>query len=95
MSREELKATIETGLVRGGRPGTHYVSDAINANAKRARQRLSLPQTPELRVELEVPKGAFGQPTRVEPHFGMPGGGMERTAHGRVHCRVVGVRKYC
>jgi RHS repeat-associated protein len=95
MSRAELKATLDTRLIRGGRSGTHYVSDAVNANAKRARQRLALPQTPEVRVDLEVPKGVFGPPTRARPNHGMPGGGLERTATGPVRCRVVGVRSYC
>jgi hypothetical protein len=36
MSRAELDATIDTGLVRGGRDGTHYASDAVNASGKRA-----------------------------------------------------------
>jgi len=95
MSRTELDATVETGLVRGGREGTHYASGAVNTSANRARQRLALPQTPELRVDLEVPRGAFGPLTRVEPRFGMPGGGMERSATGRVQCRVVRVRGLC
>jgi RHS repeat-associated protein len=88
MSRAELDATLNTGLVRGGRDGTHYVTDFANHSAQRARQRLALPQTPEVRVQLEVPRGAFSPPKRVDPAFGMPGGGMERTASGPVACRV-------
>jgi hypothetical protein len=94
MSRAELNATRETGLVRGGRDGTHYVSDAINSDANRARPRLALPQTPEVLVDLQVPRGAFGTPSRVEPAFGMPGGGMERTGTGPIPCSVVCVRPY-
>ena len=89
MSRAELDATIDTGLVRGGREGTHYVTDFANHNALRARQRLALPQTGEVRVQLEVPRGAFSPPKRVDPDYFMPGGGMERTASGAVQCRVV------
>lgn len=89
MSRAELDATIDTGLVRGGRDGTHYVTDFANHNALRARQRLALPQTGEVRVQLEVPRGAFSTPKRVGPDYFMPGGGMERTATGAVPCRVV------
>lgn len=44
---------------------------ASNTNAKRARQRLSLPQTPDVRVDLEVPKGVFGPPSPVRPQYGM------------------------
>ena len=92
MSRAELDATRATGLVRGGRDGTHFVSDAVNNNANRARQRLALPQTPEVKVQLEVPKGSFGPPSRVGPANGMPGGGMERTGAGQIPAIVHGVR---
>ncbi|WP_442957010.1 MULTISPECIES: TreTu family toxin [unclassified Photobacterium] len=84
MSRAELKATQETGLLRGGRDGTHYVTDSANSDALRARQRSALPQTPEVRVTLEVPKGVFSKPSKVAPAFNMPGGGMERTATGKI-----------
>ncbi|KIT17881.1 RHS repeat-associated core domain-containing protein [Jannaschia aquimarina] len=91
MSRAELDATRKTGLLRGGRDGVHYVTDAANSTAKRARQRSALPQTPEVRVTLDVPAGTFSKPTRVEPNFGMPGGGLERTATGSVRVRIVKV----
>jgi len=91
MSRAELEATKASGLLRGGREGTHYVSDAVNSTAGRAQQRLALPNTPEVRVPLEVPGGTFSAPTRVQPNFNMPGGGMERTATGTVPVRVLRV----
>src|SRR5690625_2722523 len=37
-----------------------------------------------LKITLEVPKGKFSQPSRVEPAFNMPGGGVERTATGNI-----------
>jgi hypothetical protein len=95
MSRAELQATQETGLIRGGREGTNYVSDNVNSNALRARQRLVLPQTPEVRVTLEVPRGAFSPPKLVDPLYDMPGGGMERMGTGQIACRVVAVLDYC
>jgi RHS repeat-associated protein len=88
MSRAELAATETSGLLRGGRGGTHYVSDAVNSSAGRAQQRLALPQTPEVRVTLEVPAGRFSKPTRVAPANNMPGGGMERTAVGDVPVKI-------
>ncbi|MEM5789898.1 MAG: hypothetical protein AAGU11_21485, partial [Syntrophobacteraceae bacterium] len=94
MSKAELEATLNTGLFRGGRGGTHYASDAVNRDAKRARQRLALPQTPEIRATLEVPAGRFSSPSRVQPNFGMPGGGMESTAVGDVPVRVIDVFYY-
>jgi len=89
MSKAELKATQRTGLLRGGRNGTHYVTDAANRDPLRARMRTSLPNTPEVRVKLEVPAGTFSSPSRVEPAFNMPGGGMERTATGNVPVNVL------
>ncbi len=91
MSRAELEATRSTGLLRGGRAGTHYVTDAANADPTRARLRLALPKTPEVRVTMEVPRDVLSAPSRVEPAFDAPGGGLERTAVGDVPIRILGV----
>lgn len=91
MSQAELQATQSSGLLRGGRDGVHYVTDAANTAAQRARLRLALPQTPQVRVTLEVPGGAFSAPSRVQPNFNMPGGGMERTATGQIPVKILGV----
>ena len=94
MSRAELQATKETGLLRGGRDGTHYASNNVNSDALRARQRLGLPQTPEVRVTIEVPANRFSPPSKVDPAYNMPGGGMERTATGRIPARIIRVDEY-
>ena len=94
MSRAELAATEATGLLRGGRAGTHYASDAVNTTASRARSRLALPQTPEVRATLEVPSGRFSLPSRVPPDFEMPGGGTQRTATGEIPVRILKVDEY-
>jgi RHS repeat-associated protein len=91
MSQAELHATQSTGLLRGGRGGEHFVTDAANTGAQRARQRLALPQTPDIRVTLEVPGGVFSAPTRVQPKYNMPGGGMERRATGQIPVKIVRV----
>jgi len=93
MSKAELEATQETGLLRGGRGGIHYVTDSANSTAQRARQRLALPQTPEVRAILEVPKGVFSKPSRVGPLNNMLGGGLERTAVGNISVSIIGIRK--
>ena len=90
MSRAELEAIQKSGVLsRGGRAGPHYVSDAINSTANRARQRLALPQTPEVRVTMDVPKGVFSSPSKIKPDFNMPGGGTERTAPGYLDIPVI------
>jgi len=91
MSKAELEATRNTGLLRGGREGTHYVTDAANSDPLRARQRLALPQTPEVRVTMQVPKNALSAPSTVDRAFNMPGGGIERTATGNLPVRIIGV----
>ncbi|QIV93864.1 RHS repeat domain-containing protein [Allofrancisella frigidaquae] len=88
MSKAELKATEETGLLRGGRAGKHYVTDSANNNPLRARQRSALDNTPEVKVTMDVPKGKFSSPSRVEPMFDMPGGGMERIATGNIPVNI-------
>ncbi|MGB7739782.1 MAG: RHS repeat-associated core domain-containing protein, partial [Steroidobacteraceae bacterium] len=96
MSRAELDATNRTGLLRGGRAGTHYVSDTVNSTAGRAQQRLALPRPPEIKVTLEVKRGTFSSPSTVAP-YRLPngtilrGGGTERTAVGDVPVRVLRV----
>ena len=92
MSQAELDSTQATGLMRGGRSGTHFASDASYTDALRARQRLALAQTPELEVKLQVPAGRFSSPSTVEPLYNMPGGGMERAASGNVPVTVLNVR---
>jgi hypothetical protein len=91
MSQAELQATQTTGLLRGGRDGIHYATDAANTAAQRARLRLALPQTPQVRATLEVPGGAFSAPSRVQPKYDMPGGGMEQTATGQIPVKILGV----
>ena len=99
MSRAELKATLETGLLRGGRSGSHYVSDAVNSTATRAQNRLALPTTPEIRATIEVPTGVFSPSNKVAPYRlpngeVLPGGGTERIGTGDVPARVIKVDEY-
>jgi RHS repeat-associated protein len=96
MSRAELNATRETGLLRGGRAGTHYVSDSVNSTASGAQRRLALPTRPDVRVRVQVPGGRFSEPSRVAPYTlpggrVLPGGGMERKATGEIPVRILGV----
>ena len=102
MSRAELENIKELGVLsREGRSGNHYVSDAVNSSANRARQRLGLPVQPEVRTTLEVPSGVFSSPSRVQPYVlpngqVFPGGGMERIAPGTMNIpvRIINVLEY-
>lgn len=92
MSKAELEATQNTSLLRGGRNGTHFVTNSANTDPFRARQRLALPQTPEFRVTLEVPQNRLSPPSIVEPAFNMSGGGIERTANGDIPVKILEVQ---
>lgn len=95
MSQAELANIRKTGLLTRTKPdgtvlsGDHFVSNAVNSTANRARQRLALPGTPEVRVTLDVPKGVFSSPSKVQPSFNMPGGGFERIAPGNLDIPVM------
>jgi hypothetical protein len=98
MSKAELDATKKTGLVRGGREGTHYASNAIGNDAKRVQQRLALGTKPQVKVTMQVPKGTFSASTRVKPAQlpngkVLPGGGMERTATGNISAKIIKVKE--
>lgn len=70
-------------------------SDNVNADADRARLWLGLPQKPEVRGTLRVPKGASSDPTAVEATAdGLPGAGMERVGYGNIPAEVVNVWEY-
>ncbi len=102
MSKAELQNIRQTGLLsRDGRLGNHYVSDAVDSTANRARQRLALPVQPEVRVTIEVPYGVFSSPAKVQPYvlpngYTLPGGGMERIAPGHldVPVKIINVLEY-
>lgn len=93
MSRAELEATESTGLLRGGRGGTHYVTDSVGTDsALGAQDRLALPNTPEVKVTLELDRSAVSGASQVEPKFGQAGGGTERTATGNVSVKILSVK---
>jgi hypothetical protein len=43
---------------------------------------------------MEVPSGRLTQPSRIEPAFGMPGGGLERTGSGEIPVKILRVDPY-
>jgi len=91
MSREELANTKATGLLRGGRPGTHFLTDSAPDSAVAAQQQLALPTTPEVRVTMEVDSNAVSSSSPVTPDYGQPGGGTQRTATGPVAVKILKV----
>lgn len=52
-----------------------------------------MPQTPEVKATLEVPKGSFSTAKKVEAANKMPGGGLERTATGNIPAKIIKVEE--
>jgi RHS repeat-associated protein len=80
VSNAELKATQETGLLRGGRAGENFFSDAVSVDAKRAQQRLGLDgPLRDQRIEFRITNDATVSGPRTAPggRGGTPGGGRE------------------
>ena len=97
----ELKFLQGTGLLRFGKgKGKTFVSDAVNTRLNRARLRSAIPESKDFRIKVEVPKGVFSRPTKVEPFDSgklrglpsgketLPGGGSERFGLGKVPAKI-------
>ena len=94
MSESELKAVKETKTLRGGREGTTFFTDSNYKSASKAKERLSLPDTPSYNVEFEItnkPKISGG--TRVEPKYGGTGGGREYYTDDKVKVKIINYQK--
>ena len=61
MSRAEFDDMVKSGLLRGGRGGTHYATDARFGSASEANDALQLPVLPELGVKLKIAGTPFAQ----------------------------------
>ena len=90
MAEAELRAVQETGLLRGGRPGTTYFTTNKYRTRQSAVRFLSLPNTPDVRVDFKILNNPriFG-PMRVDPDFGQPGGGIQYWSDDPVAVRIL------
>ncbi len=91
MTEGELKAIQKTGMLRGGRPGETYFTKDLYKSAANAQNRLSLPNTPTLRVEFEILNypTLLQNGTKVLPANGMIGGGAEFMTLDPVKIRLI------
>jgi len=91
MTEGELTAIQNTGFLRGGNPGKTYFTKDLYKSGAHAQQRLSLPTTPQLRVEFKI----LNNPSmklngaKVLPDFGMPGKGSEFMTIDPVRVRLI------
>lgn len=91
MSKAEYDATVDTGLIRGGRSGVTFATNDYYSSSAAAQSALALPVAPELRVSLAVSAGTFSPPSQVSPAYGQPGGGTERTGVGTIPVKILDV----
>ncbi len=96
MSNAEAEAVKATGMLRGGRPGPTFWTDARYSSAARAQDRLSLETRPEVQMEFRInnviDKNLWAE--RVLPAFGGSGGGREFMTVGPVRVEIINVQPY-
>ncbi|MBS4042944.1 MAG: hypothetical protein KGZ59_03935 [Chitinophagaceae bacterium] len=54
---------------------------------------MALDNTPEVKVTMKVPKGAFSKSTIIDAANKMPGGGLERKASGNIPAEIIKVKE--
>jgi hypothetical protein len=94
MTDGELNAVKETGMLRGGREGTTYLTDAKFISANTAKSRLALPTAPEYRMEFRItnsPKVQGGN--TVKSAYGEIGGGREYFTDDIVNIKIINYQK--
>ena len=93
MSKGELDATHETGLLRGGRAGENFFTNNASIDAKRAQQRLGLDgPLRDYRVRFKITNDVEitgPRPAKVG-QSGTPGGGREYSTTEPTEIEVIG-----
>jgi len=91
MTKGELKAIQETGLLRGGRVGETFWTKDLYKSAINAQNRLALPHSPTLRVEFEILNNPnlILNGNKVLPANGMMGKGSEFMTLDPVKVRLI------
>lgn len=91
VSGAEVDAILATGMLRGGRSGRTFFTGSRYVTAGAAERRLSLPSTPEYRVEFSIVRSGRLRGRRVDPDNGQPGGGYEYYSDDPVVVRVTDI----
>jgi len=94
MSNAELKATKETGLLRGGRSEDNFFTNNASLDAKRAQQRLGLDgPLRDSRVEFQIKNDiqVSGPRSAAPGRTGTSGGGREFSTNGRTEIEILRV----
>jgi RHS repeat-associated protein len=96
MSKAEADAVKESGLLRGGRKGGTYFTDSRFKSGIKAKDRLSLPERPEVQMEFQIKNNPTMNVngTRVTPKYGGSGGGREYMTTDPVQVEIKNVQPY-
>jgi hypothetical protein len=92
MSRAELEATLETGLLRGGRAGENFFTNSASLDAKRAHQRLGLDgPLRDVKIQFEILNDVkiHGPQSAAPGKTGTPAGGIEFYTKGVTKIKVL------
>ncbi|EKR45654.1 polymorphic toxin type 10 domain-containing protein, partial [Leptospira interrogans] len=94
VTKGEVQAIKDTGMLRGGNPGETYFTKDLYKSGAKAQERLSLKDQPTHRVEFEV-KGSPGYEkygSKVKPDYGQPGKGSEFMTTNPVKVKLINVQ---
>ncbi len=93
MSRAELQAVEQSGMLRGGVRGRTYWSTDFYEGAGEAKRRLALGRAPEIRIEFKITNEPLlrREGDLVDASMGEPGGGTEYMSTEQVHVEVIRV----
>lgn len=94
LSNAELKATQETGLLRGGRSGENFFTDAASLDAKRAQQRLGLDgplRDQRIQFQIKNDVAVTGPRKAAGGRSSTPGGGREFSTNRSTQIEILRV----
>ncbi|AAN49043.1 hypothetical protein LIF_A1480 [Leptospira interrogans serovar Lai str. IPAV] len=94
VTKGEVQAIKDTGMLRGGNPGKTYFTKDLYKSGSNAQERLSLDKKPTHRVEFEIlnnPKLKLNG-TKVDPLNGQPGKGSEFMTTDPVKVKLINVQ---
>lgn len=92
LSNAELKATQQTGLLRGGKQGENFFTNSASLDAKRAQQRLGLDgplRDARIRFKITNDVGVTGPRSAAAGRTGTAGGGREFSTTGRTEIEIL------
>ncbi|UOG58933.1 RHS repeat-associated core domain-containing protein (plasmid) [Leptospira noguchii] len=94
VTKGEVQAIKDTGILRGGREGETYFTKDLYKSGSKAQERLSLKDQPTHRVEFEI----SGKPnyekygSKVDPLYGQPGKGSEFMTTDPVKVKLINIQ---